>query len=138
MGYSTITFSDGDVQMPVKVEAASMTQAKLEALADDIKAQSNAIYTGVSVFFANASPGTPTAAQHQSVKDKALCTFRTSDNKIVKLTIPAPKAAIFDKQTGVRNVLASVGNNLAASLTTATGKTCTFLKGRFVNKPGRA
>lgn len=136
MGYSTITFTDGDAQMPVKVESATMTQSKLEALAADIKAESNAVYTGVSVFFANATPGTPTAAVHQSVKDKALCTFRTSDGKIVKLTIPAPKAALFDKQTGIRNVLAAKGASLATSLSTATGKTCTFLKGRFVNKPG--
>lgn len=138
MGYSSMTFTDGDAQMPVKVEATGMTQAKLEALADAIKTQSNAVYSGVSVFFANAAPGTPTAAVHQSVKDKALCTFRSSDGRIVKLTVPAPKAAIFDKQTGVRNVLGTIGDTLATALSTATGKTLTFMKGRFVNKPGKA
>ena len=136
MGYSTITFTDGSIQMPVKVEGAGMTQAKLEALADEIKTHSNAVYTGVSVFFEKSSPGTPIAATFQSAKDKALCTFRTADAKIVKLSIPAPKAAIFDKMTGVRNVLGTIGASLATALSTATGKTLTFSKGRFVNKPG--
>lgn len=136
MGYSTITFTDGSINMPVKVESDTMTQAKLEALAGEIKTHSNAVWNGVSVYFENDSPGTPTAATYQSVKDKALCTFRSSDGRIVKLSVPAPKAAIFDKQTGVRNVIGTVGNSLATALSTATGKTLTFSKGRFVNKPG--
>lgn len=135
--YSTITFNDGSVSMPVRVEGVT-SQNNLETLADDIKGYSNAVYTGVSVFYPNASPGSPTAATFQSVKDKALLTFRSSTNDIVKLTIPAPKASVFNTLNGVKAVTGTVGTALATSLSTATGKTLTFMKGRFVNKPGRA
>lgn len=140
MGYSTIHFKDHtNAVMPVKVESASMTQAKLEALGTTLDGYSNAVVTGVSVFFANASPGTPTNAAHELVKDKALIVMRDATGKIVKITIPAPKASIFTSVVkGVRIVGQTTGDAVATAVSTATGKTVTFLHGRFVNKPGKA
>lgn len=140
MGYSSIQFKDHtNALMPVKVESSSMTQAKLEALGTALVAHSNAVVTGVSVFFANGSPGTPTNAAHDVVKDKALIVMRDAAGKIVKISIPAPKSAIFTKvMKGVRIVSDAVGADVASAVGTATGKTLTFLNGRFVNKPGKA
>ena len=139
MGYSTIQFKDHtDALMPVKIESAAMTQAKLETLATALLAHTNAVVMGVSVYFAKGTPGAPTNATHDLVKDKALLTFRDATGRIVKITIPAPKASIFDNVLkGVRYVSQAVGTSVATDLSTATGKTLTFLQGRFVNKPGR-
>ena len=134
--YSTITWSDGAKRMPVRVEGVT-SQSALETLADSMKTYSNAVYMGVSVFFENASPGSPTAATYQSVAAKAVCTFRTSDNDIVKLSVPAPKASMFNTLTGVQTVTGTAGNALASALSTATGKTCTFLQGVFASRPGK-
>jgi hypothetical protein len=140
MGYSSIQFKDyTNTLMPVKVESSSMTQSKLETFATALKAHSNAVVEGVNVFFKNASPGTPVNASHELVKDKALIVMRDANSRIVKTTIPAPKASIFPSTVkGVRIVSQTVGEDVATTLGTATGKTLTFMNGRFVNKPGKA
>ena len=134
--YSTITWSDGAKRMPVRIEGVA-TQTALETLAGEMKTYSNAIYPGVSVFYENASPGAPTAATYQSVAAKAVLTFRSSDNDIVKLSVPAPKASMFNSLTGVQTVTGVAGNALATALSTATGKTLTFLQGVFASRPGK-
>lgn len=140
MGYSTIYFKDyNEYTMPVKVEGANMTQAKMETLATSLRAFSNAATPGVSVYFAMGSPGTAVNAEHALAKDKALIVLRGADGKIVKVSIPAPKASLFDRVfKGVRLVSATDGATIATAMSTATGKTLTFLNGRFVNKPGQA
>lgn len=140
MGYSTIQFKDHtDAVVPVKIEAGSITPAQLQTLAASLEGHSNAVYTGVSVFYPNASAGTPTNAQFQLSKDKALITLRDANGRIVKVNIVAPKLSIFDSTIkGVRYVSSTVGASVATAMSTATGKTLTFLQGRFVNKPGRS
>jgi hypothetical protein len=140
MGYSTIQFKDySNALMPVKIESSSMTQAKLETLGGVLLGYSNAVVTGVSVWFAKGTPGTPTNAEHGLVKDKALIVMRGADSRIVKVTIPAPKATLFTNVIkGVRIVDPTEGAAIAAAMSTATGKTLTYLNGRFVNKPGQA
>lgn len=140
MGYSSIQFQDfNKAVMPVKVESATMTQAKLESLGAALKAHSNAIVDGVTVFYKNSAPGTAVNALFEVVKDKALIVMRDANSRIVKTTIPAPKASIFTSVVkGVRIVSQTVGDDVASAMSTATGKTLTFLNGRFVNKPGKA
>lgn len=131
---SLITFQDHSGAISV-VSLKFIAEAALASLAATLASYSNAVVTEIQPEIP-VTPGTPTAAAFDLVCDKAVIRFSNAADDIITLTIPSPKAALFELDThGNRVLIASIGNALAATLGAAMGQTLTFLSGDYVSRP---
>lgn len=136
--YGTISWRDAKAGVTTLRIADVTTQAKLETLAGVIEGYSNAGWTSVSVQFPKASPTAPTDAEHRTCRAKAIIILReTGTNDITKVSIPAPKASIFEYIEGKTLVNNATGTAVATAMSTATSTTLTFLSGKLLTKQGK-
>ena len=131
---SYITFQDHSGAISV-VSLKDIAEASLASLADALESYSNAVVTEIQPEIP-VTPGAPTAASFDLVCDKAVIRFSNAADDIITLTIPSPKAEIFEINAyGNRVLVASLGNALAATLGAAMGHTLTFVSGDYVSRP---
>lgn len=136
--YGTISWRDAKAGVTTLRIADVTTQSKLETLAGVIEGYSNAGWTAVSVQYPKATPTAATDAEHRTCRAKAILILRDSaNNDIVKVTIPAPKASIFEYIEGKTLVSGTVGAAMATAMSTATGLTLTYLSGKLLTKQGK-
>lgn len=137
--YGTISFTDAKAGKVTLRIADVTTQSTLITLAGAIEGFSNAGWTSVSVQYPKVGAvTTPTDAEHRTCKAKAIIILREADtNDIVKVTIPAPKASIFEYIEGKTLVGTATGTAMATAMSTATAKTLTFLSGKLLTKQGK-
>lgn len=137
MTYSSITYQDsGAKKTAVRVEGAT-SHAALETLATGLQTHSNCATPYTGFVKAHPAPGTAVNAVYRSVEDKAVLSFKDANDRTVKISIAAPKDAIFDHSSNPIKVLAAIGNDVATKMSTATGKTLTFVGGVKWGKPKR-
>ena len=120
--YGTIKWKDGKNAIGSTRVQAPGDAAKLKALAGSIQTYSNAVWLAVRIDDKNGTPGTPTDETHAAFVDKATLVFRNEHEDIIKLTIPAPKAAniLYDTKLGSYYVDPTVVTALTTAMNTNT------------------
>jgi len=123
--YSTLQFAGAKGgTTSCRIEGVT-SGAALNTLGTGLLTHTNASYVGYRIYTEVATPTPPTDSPFAGVFDKAVMVFKTSGNDVVKISLPAPKASIFDWNNGKRFVLGAVMTDVATKLGAATGKTLT-------------
>ena len=138
MGAGTIKFRDAqNVDSIARIDGPT-THAALDTLAGALKTYSNAIWVETRMASVNDTPGSAGTDPWKSVEEKAVIMLRDTDTqKVVRVSIPAPiDSTVFDYNAGSGpRVKTTVGTAVATAMSTATGRTFSFLGGKLHGRP---
>ena len=135
--YSTITFKDHvNKKTSINVDEVASASA-LSTLATHLQTRSNASVVATRHEIRVDAPIAAASDMFDLVTDKlTLIFFEAADNdRVVKLSIPAPKADIMTTDgNGNRIALDAIGTTTGTTLGTATGKALTYKGSSFWSK----
>lgn len=135
--YSTVTFKDhANNKVSINIDEVASASA-LTTLAAYLQTRSNASVIATRHEIRVETPPAAASDMFDLVTDKlTLIFFEAADNdRVVKLSIPAPKADIMTiDDDGNRIALPAVGTTTGTTLGTATGKALTYKGSSFWSK----
>lgn len=135
--YSSISFLDThNKRVNCRIEGVT-DGAKLAALAAEMQTISNASWQGYRIETVNGTKRTPLTGERSSCAVKAVFVFSDADNRIYKMSVPAPLLAIIEQTAKGEIIKNATGVDMATKLGTATGRTLAFKSGRILQKPGK-